>query len=282
MPMGSATSNRRPTSGPKKSGGMTPTIVNGTRSSVSRRADRVGGSAESTLPERVADDGDRPVGAAAAAVVGLGERPADERRDAERVEHAGRRPDAVDEFGDAAIRQIEALRVPREDAVEQLADRWRSRARSDRSMNRWLARIVSQDRELVRRFDRQRAERQAVDQREDRGVRANTEGERQHGDRADDRRRDQLPERDADVVSIAHAAAGPRSLRQLEKRCRVQRVERGLRCARRSRLPRASHRRADRPGDMRARRRPRATARATRGPRVRAPAISSGADRDHA
>jgi len=35
--IGTATSNERPTSGPKKPGGVTPTIVNGTRSIVSDR-----------------------------------------------------------------------------------------------------------------------------------------------------------------------------------------------------------------------------------------------------
>ena len=37
VPIGIATSNVRPTSTPKKSGGATPTIVNGTRSTVSDR-----------------------------------------------------------------------------------------------------------------------------------------------------------------------------------------------------------------------------------------------------
>ena len=37
VPSGIATSNVRPTSTPKKSGGVTPTIVNGTRSTVSDR-----------------------------------------------------------------------------------------------------------------------------------------------------------------------------------------------------------------------------------------------------
>jgi len=37
IPIGTTMSTRRPTSGPKKSGGMMPTIVNGVRSRVSRR-----------------------------------------------------------------------------------------------------------------------------------------------------------------------------------------------------------------------------------------------------
>src|SRR5207302_1120471 len=82
-------------------------------------ADDVEGGAKPALPERVADDGDRAVRTAAGLIVGAGERPADERRDAERVEHARRSPDAVDEFGDAAVGDVEARAVgPREGAVE--------------------------------------------------------------------------------------------------------------------------------------------------------------------
>ena len=94
VPIGIATSNVRPTSAPKNPAAATPTIVNGTRSTVSERPIDVGGAAEPALPEAVADDGDRPVRPAAAPIVRLGERAAEQRRHAEHVEDSRRSPTA--------------------------------------------------------------------------------------------------------------------------------------------------------------------------------------------
>src|SRR5207249_820999 len=58
-------------------------------------ADHVRGASKTALPEGVADHDDGAVLAAAALIVSVGERPAEERRDAERVEDPRRRPDAV-------------------------------------------------------------------------------------------------------------------------------------------------------------------------------------------
>jgi hypothetical protein len=89
-----------------------------------------------------------------------------------------------------------------------------------------LRRGVGEKRELPRIPDGQRAQDEAVDEREDRGVRADSERQRKHGDRRHDRRCNQLPDGDADIVDISAARPGTRAFRQLEKRRRVERVER--------------------------------------------------------
>ena len=105
-------------------------IVNGIRSIVSVCPIASAVAAEAPLPEAVTDDGDRTVRAAAALVVGFRERAAEHRRHAERVEHPAARPDAVDELRLAALREVEALRAPRERVVEErrgaggLSPRW--------------------------------------------------------------------------------------------------------------------------------------------------------------
>ena len=113
-PIGTATSKARPTSGPKKSGPVTPMIVNRDSFEIEPLADRVGRAAELPLPEAVADDRDRAIRSAAARVVGWRERAAEHRRHAERVEHAAARPEAVHELRLAAGREVEPLVAPRE------------------------------------------------------------------------------------------------------------------------------------------------------------------------
>ena len=83
-PSGRATSNGWPTSTPKNSGGVTPTIVQRHAVDRQRRADHVRGAAESPLPEPIADDRDRAVRAAALHVVGGREHAAEQRGHAER------------------------------------------------------------------------------------------------------------------------------------------------------------------------------------------------------
>ena len=113
-------SNVRPTSGPKKPGGVTPITVTETRSTLSVQADRVGGAAEPSLPEVVADHGNGTVRAAAAPVVKIGQRPSEYGRHAERLEHGPARPDPIDEFGFAAGGEIETIVRPRERTIEEL------------------------------------------------------------------------------------------------------------------------------------------------------------------
>ena len=77
-----------PTRTPRNSGGVTPTIVNGWPSSDDRSAEHIAIAAVLALPESVTQDRDRPF--TAAAIVLVGEAPADDRRDAERVEETVR------------------------------------------------------------------------------------------------------------------------------------------------------------------------------------------------
>ena len=83
-------------------------------------ADDVCGAVEAPLPEVVADDGDRAVRAATAAIVRRCKRPPEDRGHAEHLEEPAARPDAVDEFGWAARRDVEACRGPRECPVKRL------------------------------------------------------------------------------------------------------------------------------------------------------------------
>ena len=98
---GSITSVIRPTSAPKNPGGITPTMVNGTRCTVSWRPTTSLGAAEALPPEAMADDGDRAV-RRGAAVVGGREHPAADGRDAEHVEEPAADVCAVDGLGLAA------------------------------------------------------------------------------------------------------------------------------------------------------------------------------------
>src|SRR5204862_7901739 len=79
-----------------------------------------GGSSETPLPQPVADDGDRAVATAATLVVGGAKCPAEERGDTERPEEVAADHEAVDRLRLAVGRQIDALRRPRDGAVERL------------------------------------------------------------------------------------------------------------------------------------------------------------------
>ena len=85
-----------------------------------RSADDVGRAAEPALPEGVADDRHRAIRAAAAPVVVGRPRPSEDRLNAEHVEIASARPDAVDELGRSALREVEPRARPGEGAVEEL------------------------------------------------------------------------------------------------------------------------------------------------------------------
>ena len=80
VPIGTATSNDRPGDGPRNDGGVTPMMVNGTRSRRERSANDAGFAAEAALPERVADDSDGAIRPAVALVVGGAEGAAENRR----------------------------------------------------------------------------------------------------------------------------------------------------------------------------------------------------------
>jgi len=193
-----------------------------------RPSNRVGGAAEAPLPERVADDDDRSIPTALVLVVGAGERQAEHGHDTKRVEHSRGRPDAVDELGDPAARQVEPLRAPREGAVEELPLLQFAPDRISPGIGP-LRGGVGQDREPMRVLDGQRAQDEAVDEREDRGICADPERERQDGDRRHDGRSDQLTDCHAEIVEVP-AVPRSRPPGQLEKRRGVQRVERDLTC----------------------------------------------------
>jgi hypothetical protein len=153
-----------------------------------RASDDVGRAFEAALPEGVADDGHRPVGSAAAHIVGGAECPSEDGGYAERIEDAAARPHAVDHLRLPATREVEASRLPREGAPEErlsLANLFPNRVGPARAPGR--AGIAEAD-QLLRRFHRQRSQNQAVENGEDGAVRPNPERQRQHGDERDDRR----------------------------------------------------------------------------------------------
>ena len=175
--------------------------------------DDVDRAAVFALPVRVADDGNRAVGTAAAPVVGVGERPAENRRHAEGLEVPSAGPHAVDVIGFTARRQIEPVAGPRRGAREEIGslpnlipDRIRPRVVGERPRVEGL-----DERQPLRFLDRQRAE--AVDQREDGRVRADAERERQRGDDRHDRGRAQRTKRELHVMHERPRRTGVRGVR---------------------------------------------------------------------
>ena len=207
---GTMKSNVRPTSGPKKSGAVTPTIVNGTELRRTRSADGVRGAAELALPVPVADDRDGAVRAAARLVVDLGERATGDNGYAERREKAAVRPETADEARLATRRQIELRERPRGGCLEQL---WSSADfRPERiapCADSGLACLgddtVGDVHEPGRVVHRQRAKEEAVQNGEHRAVGANRQRERQQRERGHDRCCGQRA--DSELQVTEHAAA---------------------------------------------------------------------------
>jgi hypothetical protein len=110
-------------------------------------------------------------------VVLRGERAAQHRRHAKRVEVIAARPESLDEVGLPTPRHVEARRPEREGGLEQLVT-----PRADR-FPQWIrpgaeARHVRHERrEPVRPLDRQRAKHEAVNEGEGRRVGADAERE---------------------------------------------------------------------------------------------------------
>ena len=109
VPIGTATSNDRPTVGPRKRAGATPTMVKGYAVDGQRAADDAGIAAESALPEALAEDDGRAVRAAAAAVVGgrQAARPSC-GLDAQRLEEAAADQERRYRIDFASAREVEA------------------------------------------------------------------------------------------------------------------------------------------------------------------------------
>ena len=153
------------------------------------RANRRRRPAELALPERMAQHDPRR--RAPAHVVRLGEHAAGRGPDAEHAEEAPADPQAV--FGEARLprrREIERRVSPRQHAGERLLIRAHGLPQRIRDV-RVPSGVVPRRPSTVRNLDdgqvprlrnRQRPNAQRVDQLEDRGVGADAEGEREHGD----------------------------------------------------------------------------------------------------
>ena len=182
VPIGTATSNDRPTSTPKKCGGVTPTMVKGTRSTVSERP------MTSALPPNrrcqkpwlmtATGPSGPPPGWSSADSQG----PAEEGRHTENVEHAAARPQAVDELAFTVQGQVETRARDCEGAVEQvraIPDLLPDRVRPIRSSSLF---IVEEDKPAGL-GDGERAENERVENGKDGRIGADAKGQGQdrHG-----------------------------------------------------------------------------------------------------
>ena len=137
------------------------------------------GAAEVLTPEAMTDDDDGTI-RCSAAIVCRHEQTTAHRTHAEFVEEPPAYVCAVDGHGSAALREVEALARPRKGAVEQLV-----LAGPDLLPHGIRPGAVGEQREAGRIADGQRAQDQAVEDREQRRVGADAERER-----ADDRERE--------------------------------------------------------------------------------------------
>ena len=144
-------------------------------------ADHVGRAAVPPLPERVADDGHRALRTAAAAIVLGGEGPPQDRGNPQHVEEAAAGQDPLHELGLSARREVEsgvaAGHGTVEEAVLALADLLPDGVRPGTAL---------QPHELSRVAHGKGAQDQAVEEREDRRVGADAQGQRQRGDEGED------------------------------------------------------------------------------------------------
>ena len=194
--------NDRPTSGPKNGRGVTPMMVNGTRSIVTVRPSTFGSRPKRPLPIGVADDRDGPVSTTATTVVVGVDAPAHDRRDAEQLEEAATDEHALLATVRGADPHAHLLEGPGARAVELIGPQlhlFPDRVRPD---------VTVQHEQAIGVTHRQRTEEQVVDDREDRGIRPDAEGQRQDG-----RGREQ---RIAAEQADAHAGVAPPRLQPAE------------------------------------------------------------------
>ena len=232
VPIGIATSNVRPTSVPKNSGGVTPTTVKGTRSMIDRPTDSVCGAAEALLPEVVTDDRYRTVRSAAAPIVVLRERAAEQRSDAENIEVTAAGPYAVHELGLTSLREVEAgWRGGHRSFPERLplTDLFPDGIGKPGSRHQAGGVFRAEHDEPLRFAHRKAPHDQAVENREDRGIRAYPERQGEHGHNRDDR---SGPERSECVTNVGHASFDEKALRLVGVLLMVHNLRVCLRCGR--------------------------------------------------
>ena len=200
--------------GPKKEGGVTPTIVKGTPFSGEGAAHRVGGPAESALPERVADDGHRTVRPAAPPVVFEREGAPQDRGHPHHVEEGAAREEARDDLGFAALREVEAGVGEGGRALQELV-----LPLADLLPDGVGPRAALQAHEADGVAHGQRSQDQAVHERVDRGVGADAQGQgqdRHQGEgRAAAQDADAVRQVLAEVLEEARAARVPALLLHL-------------------------------------------------------------------
>ena len=169
---------------------------------LNRFADHVRAAAVFALPESITEDRDRPIRTAAAPIIVGREQAANLRRDAERVEEAAADEEPLRVARLAAGIQVEARVAVGADADQHLlviADVLPLRV-GQRGVGAAYA-LEAENHQPIRLVDRQRLEDQRVDQREDRDVGADAEGQREQRHAADDGRLPHLPDGELEVTN---------------------------------------------------------------------------------
>ena len=214
VPSGSAMSNERPTSDRRT---LRRDADDRERHALDQHglAHDIGCAAVAPLPHRVADHRHGPRRSAATNVVGLRQRAAGDGGDAEHLEHAPADPESLDHVRRGGRRQVEPIVAPREGVRGE-----RLLPIADRLPDRIGPGVVGQQHELLRVADRQRLERQAVQDGEEGRHAADAEREREHAERRHHRRGAERSPRVApvDCQGSAHAETSA-ALREREPHC---------------------------------------------------------------
>jgi hypothetical protein len=157
------------------------------------------------LPEAVADDGDRTVRPAAASIVVWREGAPQNCRGAQDIEEPTAHPHAVDQFRRTSSGEVESRRRPCCRTVERLL------AIPDRFPDGVGPRASIDHDEPLRLFYRQRAQSQAVEDREDGGVGPDPKRQRKNGDNRHNRCGDEGTEGVTEVLHIIVRRENPAS-----------------------------------------------------------------------
>ena len=161
-----------------------------------RLADDIGRAAEMSPPEFVADDRGRAFSPAAPPIVIDRKRAAERSAHAEYSEEIAACANDADELQLPAAIESEPCGSPGERAIESVGPAANLLPDRVAPGARWIGRIDDEP-QLLGVGDRQRPQHQAVDQREDRCARTNSERQRQHCRNGHDRSGDQSTQCDA-------------------------------------------------------------------------------------